>query len=487
MATALPSNRAPFSVDEVLAVTGGVLVRRGSELPAVGVCTDTRKLQAGNLFVALRGPTFDGHAFLQTAHAQGASMFLLSQHVTAPGEGSVIRVPDTLIALGLLGKAHRQRWARDARKTGRKAEVVAITGSAGKTTTSRAVTAALGAIAPNAVHSPLGNLNNQVGVPVVLLGLESRHRFAVVEIGTNSRGEIAYGASLAEPDVGVLTLVSCAHGEGIGTLEDIAHEKGFLLEAVGAQGVAVANADDPRARAQMLRSRAQSFLTYGSDSAADVRLVAREPQDLSAQKIVFEVAGKKLEVATPLLGEAGAYAAGAALAVCLAVTDGKADLAAVAQALGAMQAEEGRLRPRQLDSGLVVIDDAYNANPASMAASIRAASELAGKMGRPLVLVLGEMRELGMQSRQEHERLGAVAQQSGAVRILAVTGAARLLADAAAACGANTQYAEDSAAAATMIREGLTGNEVVLVKGSRGVALERVVAALEAEGQKGSA
>jgi UDP-N-acetylmuramoyl-tripeptide--D-alanyl-D-alanine ligase len=485
MATVIPANRAPFTVDEVLAVTGGTLVRRGPADAALGVSTDTRRLQSGDLFVALRGANFEGHEFLQAASQAGASMFLLSQHVLPAGQASVIRVPDTLEALGKLGRAHRARWARAVRKAGGRGQVIAITGSAGKTTTSRAVTAVLKALAPGQVHAAAGNMNNQIGMPLVLLGAEAQHRYVVVEVGTNSPGEIAYGAWLTQPDVGVLTLVACAHGEGLGTIEDIAREKGALLERVRESGASVANADDLRARAQLLRTRARRSYTYGFDDEADVRIVEREPGGLQSQRVRLEVATatgpRTLEANTSVLGEAGAYASAAAVAVALAVSRGRVDLERVRAGLEAVQAEEGRLRPRQLASGLVVIDDAYNANPASMTASIHAASEIARAMSRPLVLVLGEMRELGMQGLLEHERLGRVAAESGAERIVAVAGTAVELARAAESLGARAAFVSDAEAAVPVVLQAVSGREVVLVKGSRGVALERVVAALEAK------
>lgn len=481
MATVIPPNRARFTLDEILAITDGTLVRRGSCEQAWGVGTDTRRLTPGCLFVALRGANFDGHEFLDAAHAGGASMFVVSQHVQPPGEGPVVRVPDTLDALGKLGLAHRRRWTRQIRRAGRASRVVAITGSAGKTTTSRATAAVLEALYPGAVHSSAGNMNNQVGIPLVLLGLEPKHTHVVIEIGTNSPGEIRYGASITRPDVGVLTLVSCAHGEGLGTIEDIAREKGFLLEGVSTSGAAIANADDSRARGQLMRTRARDVYTYGRDAEADVVIASREAEGLASQRLSIRVAGQPIEFGTPLLGEAGAYASAAALSVALAVSRGKLDAQTAARGLSSMHAEEGRLAPRELPSGLVVIDDAYNANPASMTASIGAAAELAHKLRRPLVLVLGEMRELGMRSVAEHELLGAVARESGANRIVAVAGNARHLAEVAASGGAEARFVLDATAAVRAL-DGLTGKEVVLVKGSHSVGLDVVVEALRQAG-----
>jgi len=490
MSTPAPANRARFSVDEILAITGGALVRRGPTDQAVGVSTDTRRIEPENVFVALKGDRFDGHEYLDVATRAGASVLVVSRYVEPAGEASVVRVHDTLVALGALARAHRIRWARRARQLGKQARVVGITGSAGKTTTARAVSAALEVLAPAGVHTTPGNLNNAVGVPLVLLGLAESHTYGVVEIGTNCRGEIAYGASLVEPDIALLTLVSCAHGEGIGTIDDIAREKGALLEAAAADGTAIANADDARARAQLVRSRARSVLTYGQADSADVRLVSRQLQGAVAQRIELQIGcesdANRADVISPLLGEAGAYAVAAAAAVALAERGPKQDWQAVAAGLGRVQGEHDRLQPKQLPSGVLLIDDSYNANPASMQASIRAASELAKQMGRPLVLVLGEMRELGAQSAMEHDQLGTVAAQSGAAHLIAVAGWAQRTAAASKAAGLDTVFVPDAQGVLPVLVHKVSGNPVVLIKGSRGVALERAVEGLIALGGKDS-
>jgi UDP-N-acetylmuramoyl-tripeptide--D-alanyl-D-alanine ligase len=487
MATPIPPNQAPFSLDEVLAVTGGELVRRGPRETALGVSTDTRSLRDGNAFVALSGPSFDGHAFLGDACARGAALLVVSREVDPPGDASIVRVNDTLRALGELGRAHRRRWGRARRALGSRGRVVAVTGSAGKTTSCRVIASALEALAPGGVHAPVGNMNNAVGVPLVLLGLRPEHAFGVVEVGTNAPGEVAYAASVAEPDIGVLTLVACAHAEGLGSLERIAREKGSLLEAVPRAGVAVANGDDPRACAQLMRSRARRAITYGKSESCEVRLAWRRLEGIDGQRLGLVLGAgpdrREVELRSALLGEAGAYAVAAALGV--AVAAGARDgLEQVAARVEAVRGEAGRLRARALGSGTLLLDDCYNANPASMAASIDAAAELARSLDRPLVLVLGEMRELGAEAEAEHDRLGEIAACSGASRLVAVGGRARRTCERAGSLGLESAFSPDARHAARRVLDSVSSSDVVLVKGSRGVALERVVEALGGAGEE---
>src|SRR5882724_5537378 len=230
MATAIPANRAPFTVEEVAAVTRGSIVRRGA--PSVGVFTDSRTLTEGAAFVALTGERFDGHAFLEAAAAKGARMVVVSRDDDGAPAVGMVRVADTRKALGDMARAHRERWGRSAPRS-----LVAITGSAGKTTTKTVLAQMLDAAVPGSAHASAGNLNNDIGVPMTLFGLEAAHRFAVVEIGTSGPGEIEKLAAIAIPDVSVLTLVAAAHTEGLGTVDEVAREKGALFGALAPSGL----------------------------------------------------------------------------------------------------------------------------------------------------------------------------------------------------------------------------------------------------------
>lgn len=486
MGTVIPENLAAFEIDDFVRCVGGELLHRGRADRVVGVSTDSRRVRAGNAFVALAGERFDGHDHAPSAGASGAAALLVSREIGPLGDAAVVRVADTLEALGLLAREHRRRWGATARAAGLPGKVIGITGSAGKTTTCRATTAVLDALGSGAVHAPVGNLNNAIGMPLVLLGLEPRHGLAVVEIGTNSPGEIAYGARMTEPDVGLLTLVACAHTEGLGSIEAVAQEKGALFESIGTQGVCVANADDPLVLDQAKRSDAR-LITFGTAPRADVRVIDVVDRGFEGQTIRVEArvpgAVQQLEVTVPLLGAAGVYATASALAAAWATHGDRVDLPAAAEALSRMRAESGRLRPRTLKRGPVLIDDAYNANPASMRDSIEVAAKIANGLGRRLVLVLGEMRELGVHSEREHRLVG---EQLAALRpgcTIAVGGDAKHFADAVSTAGLPASFAPDASAAEERLFQVIDEADVVLIKGSRGVALERVVAALVGWGE----
>jgi UDP-N-acetylmuramoyl-tripeptide--D-alanyl-D-alanine ligase len=481
MGTPIPHNRAAFTLAEIAGATGGEVLSPGAlgDAAAVGVSTDTRVLERGAAFVALRGASFDGHAMLDTAAAAGASVAVVERDVDAPAELAIVRVGSTLDALGALARAHARRW----RALGGERRMVAITGSAGKTTTRIAVAALLGRMRPGSVHATYGNLNNLVGAPMVLLGLEAQHRFAVVEVGTNKPGEIAALASIVEPDVAVLTLVAAAHVEGLGSLDGVAEEKGALLRVLAEDGVAVGNGDDPRVARELARSAARRRITYGFGEACDVRVVERVPVGLHRARLRVERAGQPSRSArfeTPLVGEAGGFACAAAVAVAEALFDEPvtSELAGEAFAGAEVGGGAGRLVPRLFEDGLAVIDDSYNANPASSCASIRTAAEIARATGRRLVLVLGEMRELGVESARGHDDVGRAAAASGAAAIVAVVGEAKRIAERAREAGAEAVFVGDVGAAAATVLSAVRPGDLVLVKGSRGVATERVVRAL---------
>jgi UDP-N-acetylmuramoyl-tripeptide--D-alanyl-D-alanine ligase len=487
MATAIPTNLASFTLHDLLVITGGRLLARGAE-EVVGVSTDTRSIAAGNLFVALVGARHDGHDHVAMAAERGAVALLVSRPVEAPAGVSVLLVEDTLRALGALGRAHRRRWEAST-PTGR--TVIGITGSAGKTTTRVAVAAALRAAGISA-HASRGNLNNAVGIPMVLLGLTDEHEVAVVEVGTSSRGEIAYGCSLIEQHTGIVTLVGAAHTENIGTIDDVAHEKGFMFATLPRGGTAIGNADDLRVRAQLFRTPVERWITYGEAADADVRILGRRPGGLASSrlrlsfskrvssKVRHEGVVSEVEFETPLLGIAGAYACAAAFAaVASQVTFLDERMEKIAGALGVIEGEDGRLRAVRGADDTVLVDDCYNANRASTVASLRAAAELARAEGRRLVAVLGEMLELGALSADEHRIVGQEVAAQGAAALVAVQGDAAEIARAAAAGGIDACFVPDAPAALEAIRGQLRPGDLLLVKGSRGVGLDLLVRALK--------
>jgi UDP-N-acetylmuramoyl-tripeptide--D-alanyl-D-alanine ligase len=486
MATAIPLNLAAFTVEEIARATGGRILREGSA--SLGVSTDSRAITPGSAFVALTGEKFDGHNFLAKAVAEGARTLIVSRDDVGQIAGdapdaqpAVVRVDDTRAALGALARAHRSRWARGEPPR----ILIAITGSAGKTTTKSVLGRILDNMARGTVHVAAGNLNNDVGVPMTLLGLAESHHYAVVEIGTNARGEIERLSRIAEPDVGVLTLVAAAHTEGLGSIEEVAIEKGALLAALPKSGLAVGNADDARAVAQLARSPAETKITYGFSENADYRVTLVESRGARGNRLRIARRAGELEIDSPLLGEAGALAIGASLAVAEWVTRRAAEVEELGAALASLaDQKDGRLSVVPLSDGTLVIDDSYNANPASMEASLRAGCEVAAREKRRLVVVLGEMRELGPMAIREHDKLGQLVAGADVAEVISVGGEAERVTREAARAGKSAWFAFDAEQAIGTVLSRVLPGDVVLVKGSRGVATEKIVRALvEARGR----
>ncbi|EYF00771.1 UDP-N-acetylmuramoyl-tripeptide--D-alanyl-D-alanine ligase [Chondromyces apiculatus] len=477
MATPIPQNVARFSLDDLARLGSGRVLQRGPDVQ--GISTDSRALAPGAAFVALVGERFDGHAFLDQAVRHGAGAVVVSREVPLPAGVGAVLVTDTLAALGAFAGEHRARWGATPHPAGDRA-LIGVAGSAGKTTTTRTVAALLRVVAAEAgggeVHATAGNLNNGIGVPMTLLGLSDEHRFAVVEIGTNNRGEVATLAAIARPEVGVVTTIGVEHTEGLGSLEEVAQEEGDLFAALPVGGVAVGNADDPQVMAQLVRSGARRQVGYGTSEGAVYRIIGRRPVGLQGSVVDVVRDGKEVALRSPLLGEAGALAAVAALAVVEELLGQRLSEEGAEKALTAMEPPtDGRLSALELGDGTVVIDDSYNANPVSMRASLRAAAELSGALGRRLLLVLGEMRELGGLSGEEHDALGVEAAALRPVAVIAVAGDAARTAAAAAAAGASAIFVGSAEEAAGEVRTRVRPGDLVLVKGSRGVRMERIV------------
>lgn len=478
MSTPIPRNAAPFTLAEVLAATGGRVAVGSGEPSAVGVTTDSRGDVSGALFVALKGERFDAHRFLGQVASGGAAMALVEDpHPQIHGLLQV-QVPCTLKALGDLALAHRRRWG---------GLVVAVGGSAGKTTTKACVSRVLTELIPGGIHSARGNLNNRIGAPMVLLGCETEHRVTVVELGTNLRGEVAELARVSEPDIGVVTLIDYEHSEGIGDLDAIEAEEGDLLRGLGAGGLAIGNVDDPRVARQLecARESGRGVESYGKSQTARYRLKRREPAGLHGARLLAARPGfgGEIEFRTSLLGYPGALASLCAVLVADAVSErlglspGTPEL--FSHALESPEVgENGRLCARPMLDGGLVLDDSYNSNPGSVPSSVGVARELAAERGGRVIAVLGEMLELGPLSEREHRRIGAELAAFGLAELIAVQGDARFLAEEAAVRGVSTVFVADAELAVQALQGVTTPEDVILVKGSRGVKLERVVAAL---------
>jgi len=479
MATPIPRNRASFTLAEIASASAGERTGGHDGLRITGVCTDSRAVEPGTLYVALRGDTHDGHRFVAQAFERGAAAALVARDANVESAQPLIAVDDTLRALGQLAHAHRMRWG---------GRVIGITGSAGKTTTKELTFAALVACGARALRTE-GNLNNLIGVPMTIFCLDESVEVAVLEMGTSSRGEIARLAEIARPNVGVVTSVAAAHAQGLGSVEGVAEEKASLLAAVPEDGATVCFADEPKLLAQLKRVRAKRLSLFGRASNADVRLVAHA-LDVSdgALHMRCELAVNGLGTRTAtlgLFGEGPALDAAAVVAIVLAERGARA-LPQALEGITKVEPVAGRLVPLAGPHGSIVIDDTYNANPASMAVSIAAARDLAVARGGRALLVLGDMRELGALAAAEHEKVGRLAAQDG-VALLVAVGPEMARAAAAArehAAGSSrpldVAHTEDDRYATSLVLERVTPADVVLIKGSRGMRMERVLAPLVA-------
>jgi UDP-N-acetylmuramoyl-tripeptide--D-alanyl-D-alanine ligase len=471
MPTPIPTNAARFTPWEVARATGGRLVHLLDDRESVGVTADTRAVQPGCLFVALVGERLDGHAFVADALARGAVAVVVRDGHGSGLPANVVEVQDTLVAWGDLARAHLERWRRGHASS----SVVCITGSAGKTTT-RLLTAALLAERRSVVAS-LGNLNNRVGLPAMAFTADASRDAAVFEVGMSLRGEIAQLASIARPDVGVLLNCGVAHAEGVGgTRSDVAREKGALLEALPASGVAIVNGDDHAALGQIVRTVA-SPVRFGKGAGNDVRLVLREPH-ASGARLTISNRGRQLQVDLPLAGEAAAIDCLAALAAAEAIAGPLAD-DEIAHALATVQAMEGRARIHRAGT-VQLIDDAYNANPSSMSASLQMVVEVA--KGARIGLVLGDMKELGPLSAESHRELAECIRHTRAGWIILCGQAVRHTYDRLEELGIHAQCVPDAEAALVAAQRWIESGDVVLVKGSRSLGLERVVSGLASGG-----
>ncbi len=496
MATPIPPNRARWSAWSVVAATGGTWLRRGSAGhddagTGAGIMSDSRAVTPGAAFVALRGDAHDGHVFVDAAIARGASLVVVERgHAPSTSVAcDVVEVSDTLVAWGALAAAHVRAWRRGRAATSEAASVVGITGSAGKTTTKELCAALLATDGP--CHATPGNLNNRVGLPAVCFGLERDHRHAVLEMGMSVAGEIAQLAAIAPPDVAILLNVGVAHAEGVGgTRQGVAREKGAIYEALDAHGVAIVNLDDAAAAGQMARSRAGREVTFGRAEGAAYRLVARTPRGADGSRLVIVRSGGErsagpLTVDLPRVGEAAALDFVAALAAAEAASGVTFSAPRIAVALAGLAAPTGRAAIVALADGTWLLDDTYNANPASMRAALATLRELAGdgapggRVRRRMVAVLGEMKELGPSAQAEHDTLGDAVAEAGVALLIGCGGGLveGALARAAAA-GVAVLSCADAAAAARAACEAVLPGDVVLVKGSRSVQTEGVVQSL---------
>jgi UDP-N-acetylmuramoyl-tripeptide--D-alanyl-D-alanine ligase len=460
----------PIGIGEALEATSGELVAGDRGGSICSLSTDTRKLKCGDFFIPLKGNKYDGHDYLDEALARGCSGSMFARAVSdddvrgwsARGV-ALIRVGDTLAALQGLAQRYRERF---------RIPLIAITGSNGKTTTKEMVIAI--ASGRFSVLGSEGSFNNDVGVPLTLLRLERNHSLAVLEIGMNARGEIGRLAGLAGPGIGVITNVGPAHLKFCGTIEEVAASKAELLGAMSARGggVAVLNRDDPYV-SRMGRGLSLVVKTFGMGPGADVCGESVRPEPGRVRfSMRFRRSARPVAVTIPGVGVHNVYNALAAAAACeeLGIEPGE-----IAERLGAV-----RLPPMRMElvniKGITVINDAYNANPASMRAALETLKGMA--VGGKRILVMGDMLELGAAAEAAHREIGRLAAGCGVDLLIAVGEQSAFAAEAARGAGmsaGNVVSCPCVREAASVLGERAGEGDFVLLKASRRIGLEKIL------------
>ncbi|MCA1925455.1 MAG: UDP-N-acetylmuramoyl-tripeptide--D-alanyl-D-alanine ligase [Thiobacillus sp.] len=427
----------------------------GRDAPVLRVSTDSRNILPGDLFIALRGEKFDGGAYAEDALRQGAAGAVLDR-AQAPGVTQAIRVDDTRLALGRLAAAWRARFDLP---------VVGLTGSSGKTTVKEMLAAILCVETgdPAAVLATEGNLNNDVGVPQMLLRLRPQHRFAVFEMGMNHAGEIDYLTRLARPDVALVNNALTAHIGNLGSVEAIARAKGEIFNGLSDAGIAVINADDPHAPLWRQANAHRVVVDFGQH--ADARVRGEIETRTFGSRLVIHLPNARLDIDLAMPGAHNAMNALAAAALAFTLD---VDLRSIVDGLTAFTGVKGRLQRKPALRGSALIDDTYNANPDSVKAAL---AVLAAQPGRK-ILVLGDMGELGREAAAMHAQIGAAARQAGIDRLLAL---GELTKETVGAFGHGATHFERIEALLAELETALDADTTVLVKGSRFMKMERVV------------
>jgi UDP-N-acetylmuramoyl-tripeptide--D-alanyl-D-alanine ligase len=482
-----------FDVEHILTATGGLLESGPGSGLAGAVSIDSRAIKAGEVFLALKGPSFDGHAFVAEAAAKGAVSAIVERSASdGDGDGypegiNIIRVDDTASALGDLASYARRRYG---------IPLVAVSGSAGKTGTKEMIAAIL-ALSRRVLKTE-GNMNNKVGLPLTLLKLEELHEVAVVELGISEAGEMEGLVEIAAPDVALLTNIGSSHLETLGTPEGVGRAKAPLFTGTGDKCTRVVNLDDPlvvkieaEAAAKGGSSERKSVtakksVTYGTASGADVMIKDYNVLDgLKGIEATYDVGGTSVEVrfAGPALSNV--INGAAAIAAVVALAGPGADISAdIREGLGSFKGLPGRMEV--LDAAdFTLIDDTYNANPESVSAALKTLGAVTGRK----VAVLGEMLELGAGSAEAHREIGRVAADSGVDLLVAIGGGSAEIVEGASSArlggglGSDNVYAfDDNKAALKALGLLIKAGDSILVKGSRGAALEEVVAGLRTFG-----
>lgn len=451
---------SPTALQTLATYAAATLHGEGTRL-IENVSTDTRKVAAGDLFVALIGEKFDAHSFVPQAAAAGAAAVVVSK--VDPAWKSlpcpILEVKDTLVALQQIARGYRQQHAP---------LIIGLTGSNGKTSTKDL--AAVVMSKKLVTRATFGNLNNHIGVPLTLLALKNGEQCCVTEMGMNHPGEIKVLTDIADPDAAIVTNVGMAHIEYMGTQDAIAWEKATLPAQVKRGGIVVLNANDKYS--DVIARHCQATVSTAGVNAGDVRATNLRA-DGTGTTFTLDFSGEKVETRLPILGEH--MVGNAALAACMGWRHGISP-ADIAEALSSAKLTGGRVEPK-IVHGIRFIDDSYNANPDSMIAGLRTLANLEATGRR--VAVLGRMGELGALAEAEHKRVGEFAASLDLTALCTVGGSDAEWISSAAAKGLHTRHFPDHAACAAHLREVLREGDLVLLKGSRSAGMEKILQHLQ--------
>jgi UDP-N-acetylmuramoyl-tripeptide--D-alanyl-D-alanine ligase len=442
-----------LSLSQTNKLLTGKLIGKDAEFTSVS--TDSRTIKPGQLFVAIVGPNFDGHQFIEEVKNKGAAAALVSKAVTT--DLSLLQVEDTLKALGKLATLYRQQFDLP---------IIALTGSCGKTTTKEMIRAILSECGPTLANE--GNLNNDIGLPVTLSKLQAEHRYAVIEMGANHPGEIAYLTQITRPKVAFINNIAPAHLEGFGSVEGVANAKAEIFFGLQEDGVALINADDQYANWLKEKLNGKKVMTFGIERAADYQGHSLKVDAEGRYSFMLKTPQGEIAIQLPVLGKHNVLNA---IAAAAATNNVGASLTAIKTGLEKMQAVNGRLVVKQGYAGARIFDDTYNANPFSVQAALQVLANYKGER----VFVFGDMGELGERAEQYHSEIGRLAKELGIDHLYAW---GKLSQATVKAFGKGGYHFADKAKLSEAVKGVLKADMTVLVKGSRSARMEQVVAAL---------
>jgi len=451
-----------FKISEAVRAVGGRLIGAGGG--AIGrVAIDSRENLRGALFVAIKGERFDGHDFVRQAFSRGATAAIISRDVlsSTTRNKSLILVDDTVKALADLAAYHRSRF--------KKLIVIGVTGTNGKTTVKD-----MAALCLSQKYKTLkteGNLNNHIGAPLTLLRLDESHQAAVIEMGMSSPGEIAALSMIARPSIGVITNIGPAHLEGLKTVAKVRRAKSELLEYLAGKGKTALNADDLNSR-PLINPRRKNIVTFGQEASADINLVDTWSNGKIGHFAVIQVKSEEQEIHVPLLGKHNVHNA---LAACAVSVMAGVKIEDIALGLKKIRPAPMRMEIATAPNKTSIINDAYNANPASVKAALDCLSGYMRKRRGRLIFVFGDMLELGAVSVSAHIKIARAIKRAGVDHLFALGEMASITAKEAVRLGVGSTIRKSHTAIARAVARGLKAEDTILVKGSRGMEMERVV------------